>query len=130
MSSGDDDKTHHIGTAAELDALFRSTTYVAVDFFADWCPPCKAIAPHFASLAAAHSLPGRLAFAKVNVDRVPDAARVHGVTAMPTFLFFKDGRQVAVHGKKAIQGADPPSLAAAVDKLSGLARKMQADNAA
>ncbi|KAI0205877.1 thioredoxin-like protein [Astrocystis sublimbata] len=113
----------HITSGAELAALFSSTTYVAVDFYADWCPPCKAIAPVYEKLASQHSVDGVLAFAKVNVDHVQDAARTHGVTAMPTFLFFKEGRQVAVNGQKAIRGADPASLTAAAEKLGGLAKK-------
>ncbi|GAP92647.1 putative thioredoxin 1 [Rosellinia necatrix] len=117
------DKIQHISSSAELAALFSSTTYVAVDFYADWCPPCKAIAPVYEKLAAQHAVEGVLAFAKVNVDRAQDAARAHGVTAMPTFLFFKDGRQVAVNGQPMIQGADPRSLGAAAEKLGGLAKK-------
>ncbi|KAI0096451.1 thioredoxin-like protein [Nemania sp. FL0031] len=117
------DKIKHITSSAELAALFSSTTYVAVDFYADWCPPCKAIAPIYEKLAAQHTVDGILAFAKVNVDHVQDAARTHGVTAMPTFMFFKEGRQVAVNGRKMIQGADPQSLGAAALKLGGLAQK-------
>ncbi|KAI0431931.1 thioredoxin-like protein [Xylaria sp. FL1042] len=117
------DKIKHITSSAELTELFSSTTYVVVDFFADWCPPCKAIAPIYEKLAAQHAIDGVLAFAKVNVDHVQDAARTHGVTAMPTFLFFKEGRQVAVNGQKMIQGADPRSLGAAAEKLGGLAKK-------
>ena len=50
---------------------------------------------------------------------------------MPTFLFFKDGRQVAVNGQAAIQGADPRALGAAAEKLGSLATKRaQADAAA
>jgi thioredoxin 1 len=118
-----DDKLHHIESAAQLDALFASTTYVAVDFFADWCPPCKAIAPIWASLAARWSVPGYFAFAKVNVDHVHDVSARYRVTAMPTFLFFKEGRQVAVNGQPMIQGADPRALMAAAEKLGGLAQK-------
>ncbi|KAI1424737.1 thioredoxin-like protein [Xylaria sp. FL1777] len=117
------DKIQHITSSAELTELFSSTTYVAVDFYADWCPPCKAIAPVYEKLASQHAVDGVLAFAKVNVDHVQDAARTHGVTAMPTFLFFKEGRQVAVNGQKMIQGADPRSLGAAAEKLGGLAKK-------
>lgn len=120
---GNDDKTHHITSSAELDSLLSSTTYVTVDFYADWCPPCKQIAPIYQNLAAKHSVPGVLAFAKVNVDHVQDVAARYGVTAMPTFMFFKEGKQVAVNGQAMIRGADPRSLGAAAEKLGGLARK-------
>ncbi|XXH01071.1 hypothetical protein Hte_007422 [Hypoxylon texense] len=119
---------HHVSSLAELQALFASTTYVAVDFYADWCGPCKVIAPHYEALAKQHSVPKVLAFAKVDVDRAQDAARALGVTAMPTFLFFKDGRQVAVNGQPAIRGADPRALAAAAEKLGGLAKKRVAES--
>ncbi|KAM0425360.1 hypothetical protein ACHAPT_009417 [Fusarium lateritium] len=114
---------HHINSADELQSLLKSTTYVAVDFFADWCPPCKAIAPIFETLATKHSVPEVLAFAKVNVDHVQDVSRTYRVTAMPTFLFFKEGKQVAVNGQAMIRGADPQSLGAAAEKLGGLAQK-------
>ncbi|KAL7941321.1 thioredoxin-like protein [Trichoderma barbatum] len=114
---------HHIESSEQLDALLASNTYVAIDFFADWCPPCKAIAPVYQSLADKHTADKYLAFAKVNVDHVQDVAARYGITAMPTFLFFKDGQQVAVNGKAMIQGADPRSLGAAAEKLSGLAQK-------
>lgn len=120
---GADESLHHITSASELDALLSSTTYVAVDFFADWCPPCKTIAPIFAQLASKHGVPGALAFAKVNVDHVNDVAARYRVTAMPTFLFFKEGKQVAVNGQPMIQGADPRALGAAAEKLGGLVKK-------
>lgn len=123
---GNEDKIHHISSAIELQELMASTTYVAVDFFADWCPPCKTIAPVFESLASTHATPGILGFAKVNVDHVQEAARTYRVTAMPTFLFFKEGKQVAVNGQVMIQGADPRSLGAAIEKLGGLAAKRAA----
>ena len=122
-----DDKVHHISSAAELSALMSSTTYVAVDFYADWCPPCKQIAPIYAQLSKSNSLEGQLAFAKVNVDHVRDVAATYQVTAMPTFKFFKEGKHVGVNGQPMIQGADPRALGAAVEKLSGLAKKRAAE---
>ncbi|KAJ1338549.1 thioredoxin 1 [Microdochium nivale] len=120
------DNLHHIGSAEQLDTLMSSTTYVVVDFYADWCGPCKAIAPGYQALAAQHSIPGILAFAKVNVDNARDAAARYRVSAMPTFMFFKDGKQVAVNGQAMIQGADPRSLSAAAEKLGALAKKKAA----
>ncbi|KAJ4856661.1 thioredoxin domain-containing protein [Trichoderma breve] len=114
---------HHIESSEQLDSLLASNTYVALDFYADWCPPCKAIAPIYQTLADKHSADKYLAFGKVNVDHVQDVAARYGITAMPTFLFFKDGQQVAVNGKAMIQGADPRSLGAAAEKLGGLAQK-------
>ncbi|KAK9426235.1 putative Thioredoxin-like protein [Seiridium unicorne] len=121
------DKVHHPSSLPELQALFSGNTYVAVDFFADWCPPCKQIAPIWTKLAEQHSVNGQLAFAKVNVDHAQDVARAYRVTAMPTFMFFKDGKQVAVHGQAMIQGADPRALMAAAEKLGGLATKRAAE---
>ncbi|KAK3180924.1 hypothetical protein K4F52_007737 [Lecanicillium sp. MT-2017a] len=114
---------------AELTTLLETTTYVAVDFYADWCPPCKAIGPVFAQLAEQHALDGVLAFAKVNTDKVQQAAAQHRITAMPTFLFFKDGKQVLVNGQLMIQGANPSALKAAAEKLGGLAAKKKAEQA-
>ncbi|RFU72881.1 thioredoxin 1 [Trichoderma arundinaceum] len=114
---------HHIESAEQLESVLASNTYVALDFYADWCPPCKAIAPIYQSLADKHGAEKHLAFAKVNVDHVNDVAARYGITAMPTFLFFKEGQQVAVNGKAMIQGADPRSLGAAAEKLGGLAQK-------
>ncbi|KAI2602871.1 thioredoxin-like protein [Hypoxylon fragiforme] len=117
------DNLHHINSLSDLQSLFASTTYVAVDFYADWCGPCKAIAPGYAALAKQHGAPGILAFAKVNVDVAQDVAQAYGITAMPTFLFFKEGRKVAVNGEQAIRGADVRALTAAAEKLGGLAKK-------
>lgn len=120
------DKLKHIASAAELDTVMSNNTYVVVDFYADWCGPCKAIAPSYAALAKQHSITGVLAFAKVNVDHARDAAARYRVSAMPTFMFFKEGKQVAVNGQAMIQGADPRSLSAAAEKLGGLAKKRAA----
>jgi thioredoxin 1 len=123
-----------IGSAAEFDALLASTSHVVVDFYADWCPPCRAIAPIFSGLADNYTLNGHLAFAKVNVDHVKDIAGRYRVSAMPTFLFFHKGapKGVAVEGMQGRQsvkvtddglvervlGADKVALEAVVKTLA------------
>ncbi|KAJ8122681.1 hypothetical protein ONZ43_g1186 [Nemania bipapillata] len=125
---------YKIADPAELRTLLSSTTHVVVDFYADWCPPCRAIAPIFSKLADDHSSSGQLAFAKVNVDHVNNVAKQYNVTAMPTFMFFQDGvpKGVTVEGLKArqsvsltddglvdrIRGADKPALEAVVRALA------------
>lgn len=99
--------TKHINSAVEFDALVRNTTYVLVDFYADWCPPCRMIAPVFQQLAQSHSVEGKLAFAKVNVDHIGELAMRYGITAMPTFIMLKNGRPA-----NTIRGANPPALRA------------------
>ncbi|KAI0813646.1 thioredoxin-like protein [Xylaria sp. FL0064] len=86
-----------ITTPAHLHTLLASTQYVIVDFYADWCPPCRAIAPIFSTLADTYAVNSKLAFAKVNVDHVKDVASEFGVSAMPTFVFFRDGLPQGVH---------------------------------
>lgn len=83
---------HKITSAAELDALVSSHAHAVVDFYADWCPPCRAIAPVFSKLADEHASKGRLAFAKVNVDHVRDVAGRFSVSSMPTFVFLSGGK--------------------------------------
>lgn len=100
--------------------------YVVTDFYADWCGPCKQIAPMYEQFAKASSVPGYLAFAKVNVDNNREVAAQYGVSAMPTFMFFKNGKQVGVNGQPMIRGADVGSLKKAVEKLGGLAKTKEA----
>ncbi|KAK0391148.1 hypothetical protein NLU13_0649 [Sarocladium strictum] len=121
---------NYINSASELQELFDKTTYVAVDFFATWCAPCRSISPVYEQLAAKYSIPGQLAFAKVDTDAVQDVAKAYRITAMPTFMFFKEGQQVAVNGQPMIRGADPRSLGAAAEKLGALAKKREEEAAA
>ena len=79
------------------DATFDETiagadTPVLVDFWAEWCGPCKMIAPTLAEIASEQR--GKLAIGKLNVDDNPDTARRFDVMSIPTLLVFKDGQQV------------------------------------
>ncbi|RGP81102.1 thioredoxin [Fusarium longipes] len=94
------EKVNKVTESASLDAILSSNKHVVVDFYANWCPPCRAIAPVFSSLADKHASTGHLAFAKVNTDEVKDVSAKYGVSALPTFMFFTDGvpKGVAVEG--------------------------------
>lgn len=105
-----------IGSEAEWQSLLSGTSVVIADFYADWCGPCKMIAPHYASLAKEHSRPGKVAFAKVNVDAQSGIARTQGVSAMPTFKIFHNGSCV-----ETIKGANPPALTQAINNAVKLA---------
>ena len=74
------------------EAIGASDTPVLVDFWAEWCGPCKMIAPTLAEIADEQR--GKIAIAKLNVDDNPDTARRFDVMSIPTLLVFKDGEQV------------------------------------
>ncbi len=74
------------------ETIAASDTPVLVDFWAEWCGPCKMIAPTLAEIASEQK--GKLAIGKLNVDDNPDTARRFDVMSIPTLLVFKDGQQV------------------------------------
>ncbi|TWU75104.1 37S ribosomal protein S22 [Metarhizium rileyi] len=111
MSGLVDIKSH-----SEWQSLLSGTSVVIADFYADWCGPCKMIAPHFQRLASQHSVPKKVAFVKVNVDSQPEVAKENRVSAMPTFKIFHNGACV-----ETIQGANPSALSEAVTKAVQLA---------
>jgi thioredoxin 1 len=79
--------------AATFDRAIAAGTPVLVDFFATWCPPCKALAPVLDQLAG--ELGDRIAFYKVNVDEEPELAGRFQVRAVPTIAVFLSGKQVS-----------------------------------
>lgn len=80
------------------DDNFSSTVMTAsepylVDFWATWCAPCRAIAPHVESLANEYA--GKLKVGKLDIDNSPNVAGQFGVRSIPTLILFKGGKPVA-----------------------------------
>jgi thioredoxin 1 len=70
--------------------VVAKNTMLVVDCYADWCGPCRLIAPFISELAGEYS--GRVAFGKVDVDQSPGISRQYGISSIPTLLFFKNGK--------------------------------------
>ncbi|MBT3387414.1 MAG: thioredoxin [Desulfobacula sp.] len=72
------------------EKVLKSDKPVMVDFWAPWCGPCKAIAPTIEALEKEYG--DKMTFAKVNVDENPISPSNYGVQAIPTLIFFKNGK--------------------------------------
>ncbi len=75
-----------------FDEVISKNENVVVDFWAEWCMPCRMISPIIEELAKEYS--GRVVFAKLNTDENPSLAGRFGITGIPTLMFFKNGRAV------------------------------------
>jgi len=91
--------------------VVKSDIPVMVDFFADWCGPCKMLMPTVEELAGEWE--GKVKIVKVNVDESPETAQKYGVMSIPTLLFVAGGEE-----KDRVTGALPKD--AIVEKLSSL----------
>jgi len=81
--------------------VLKSNEPVLVDFHAQWCGPCKAMAPALDQVAA--ELKGKVKVVKVDVDENPGVTGAYGIRAMPTLLLFKGGKVAAQHTGAIVQ---------------------------
>ena len=94
-----------------FEAALAGGQPLVVDFWAEWCMPCRMLAPVVEQLAQAYA--GRITVAKINVDEEPELAQQYGVQSIPCLLYFKNGQPVGE-----LVGVRPyEQLAAAADKL-------------
>ena len=83
----------HVSDASFDSDVLNAGNPVLVDFWAEWCAPCKQIAPALEEIA--NDLEGRLSIAKVNIDDNPSTPSKYGVRGIPTLILFKDGQIAA-----------------------------------
>ena len=85
----------HVSDATFDAEVVKSATPVLVDYWAEWCGPCKMIAPVLEELAKTYA--GRLTVAKLDIDANPAVTTKYGIRGIPTLILFKDGQ---VHAQK------------------------------
>ena len=81
--------TKTITDASFQQDVLQSPNPVLVDYWAEWCAPCKMIAPALEELAS--DMTGKLTVAKINIDENPDTPSKYGVRGIPTLMLFKNG---------------------------------------
>jgi thioredoxin 1 len=106
----DPGKTRYFMVEKVTDASFdkdvlKATGPVVVDFWAEWCGPCRMIAPALEEIS--NSLNGKVKIVKLNVDENPGTAAKYGIMSIPTLMLFKDGqlasRQIGAQPKQKLE---------------------------
>ena len=87
------DKIIHLTDDSFDNDVLKAAAPVLVDFWAEWCGPCKIIAPILDEIAT--EFEGKLTIAKLNIDENPGTAPKYGIRGIPTLLLFKDGEVAA-----------------------------------
>ena len=105
--------THEVTDNNFEESVLKSTQPVLVDFWAEWCGPCRMIAPTVEALAADYD--GRVTVGKMNVDANPATPGQYGVRSIPTLLLFKDGQVV----ESVVGLADKAKLQSVIDPHVG-----------
>jgi thioredoxin 1 len=82
----------HVSDSTFEKEVLHAPQPVLVDFYADWCGPCRALAPIVEEIA--HELKDRLKVLKLDVDQNPQTAMQYGVQSIPTLILFKGGKEV------------------------------------
>ncbi|PBP23608.1 thioredoxin [Diplocarpon rosae] len=106
-----------ITSLSQFNAL-KTTPLLIIDFYATWCGPCKQISPVFVRFSTQHSSSASVIFAQIDVDKAKDVAQLCGISAMPTFQFFRAGKKV-----DEVKGADVQQLTTKIGYYTGLVAK-------
>lgn len=77
---------------SDFDAAVEAAPLAMVDFWADWCGPCKMVAPSVEQIAKEYE--GKVLVGKVNIDEEPELAQRFGIMSIPTLVFLKNGQEV------------------------------------
>ena len=83
----------HVTDATFDSDVLKSTTPVLVDYWAEWCGPCKMIAPVLEEIASTYA--GKIKIAQMDVDANQEVPAKYGIRGIPTLILFKDGQEVA-----------------------------------
>ena len=92
--------------------VLASGVPVVVDFWAEWCPPCRALAPTFEALAESYG--GAVKFVKLNIDESQSVPQRYGIRSIPTLILFQGGREV----ERIVGAASRDALARVFDKYA------------